>query len=87
MARESDKTGPPEKPGKDARRAEEFLGQPEDSPEAASPQAGAQRKPTGSDLPAAGPHAHPSLTNPDATPGAGTLPESGSGDDADSGSG
>ena len=27
------------------------------------------------DLPAAGPHADPDLTNPDATPGAGTLPD------------
>ncbi len=33
------------------------------------------------DLPAAGPHADPSLINPDATPGAGSLPEPGSGED------
>ena len=34
--------------------------------------------------PAAGPHAKPELTNEDATPGAGTLPEPGHGDSADS---
>jgi hypothetical protein len=28
-----------------------------------------------SDMPAAGPHAQPELTNPDATPGAGYLPD------------
>ena len=32
-------------------------------------------------LPAAGPHADPSLVNPDATPGAGSLPEVGGGED------
>ncbi len=30
--------------------------------------------------PPAGPHADPRLTNPDATPGAGTLPEPGGGE-------
>ena len=34
----------------------------------------------GSDLPAAGPHADASLINPDATPGAGTLPDEAGGD-------
>ncbi len=29
------------------------------------------------DMPPAGPHANPSLVNPDATPGAGTLPPAG----------
>ena len=37
--------------------------------------------PKPSDLPAAGPHADPSLINPDATPGAGSLPEPGDGED------
>ena len=32
-------------------------------------------------LPAAGPHADPSLVNPDATPGAGSLPNVGGGED------
>jgi hypothetical protein len=36
--------------------------------------------------PSAGPHADPALANPDATPGAGTLPEAGQ-RDADSNSG
>lgn len=35
-------------------------------------------------LPAAGPHDKPHLTNPDATPGAGSLPESGNPDATDS---
>ena len=34
--------------------------------------------------PPAGPHAEPSLTNPDATPGAGTLTPPGGHDDVDS---
>jgi hypothetical protein len=37
--------------------------------------------------PTAGPHAEPSLVNPDATPGAGTLPPAGGQEDADSTSG
>jgi hypothetical protein len=37
--------------------------------------------------PPAGPHAKPSLTNPDATPGAGTLTPPGEHDDGDSTSG
>lgn len=35
-------------------------------------------------LPAAGPHAKPELTNEDATPGTGSLPRPGGGDEADS---
>ncbi|MBB3937151.1 hypothetical protein [Aureimonas phyllosphaerae] len=36
--------------------------------------------------PGAGPHAKPELTNPDATPGAGSLPDDGeTGDDAGAG--
>lgn len=39
-------------------------------------------------LPPAGPHADPSLINPDATPGAGTLPDATpGGDDADQATG
>jgi hypothetical protein len=41
----------------------------------------------GDSPPPAGPHAEPSLTNPDATPGAGTLPPPGEHDDVDSTSG
>jgi hypothetical protein len=37
--------------------------------------------------PAAGPHADPSLINPDATPGTGALPAAGENEDADSTSG
>jgi len=39
------------------------------------------------DLPAAGPHAAPKLTNDTATPGAGTLPEAGDADATDATSG
>jgi hypothetical protein len=39
------------------------------------------------DLPSAGPHAEAGLTNDDATPGAGTLPEPGESDGTDSTSG
>jgi hypothetical protein len=35
-------------------------------------------------MPAAGPHDKPHLTNPDATPGTGSLPESGDHDATDS---
>jgi hypothetical protein len=42
-------------------------------------------------MPAAGPHAHPRLTNPDATPGAGVMPDIGpaqnTGGDVDGGAG
>jgi len=50
-------------------------------------------KPSGSsgelpgELPPAGPHADPALTNPDATPGAGTLTPAGGHDEVDSTSG
>lgn len=37
----------------------------------------------GKAMPAAGPHADPSLTNPDATPGTGALPEPGATDATD----
>ncbi|MFL5220981.1 MAG: hypothetical protein ACJ8DO_20225 [Microvirga sp.] len=40
-----------------------------------------------SELPPAGPHADPALTNPDATPGAGTLTPAGGHDEVDSTSG
>ena len=39
------------------------------------------------EMPAAGPHARPSLTNPDATPGTGSLPSTSAGDEADPGTG
>ena len=39
------------------------------------------------ELPPAGPHADPALTNPDATPGAGTLEPAGGHDEVDSTSG
>jgi hypothetical protein len=42
----------------------------------AHPDRAADRQHPGSDV-AAGPHAQPSLTNEEATPGAGTLPDSG----------
>ncbi|HEU4518693.1 MAG TPA: hypothetical protein VFS03_04210 [Microvirga sp.] len=41
----------------------------------------------GEDVPPAGPHAEPGLTNPDSTPGAGTLTPPGEHDDVDSTSG
>ena len=44
-------------------------------------------KPAGRRMPAAGPHADPALTNPDATPGTGTLPPAGGDDDMTSNSG
>lgn len=37
--------------------------------------------------PSAGPHARPDLTNPDATPGAGSLPDDKAGGDTDAGTG
>ncbi|ALN74521.1 MULTISPECIES: hypothetical protein [unclassified Aureimonas] len=37
--------------------------------------------------PSAGPHAKPELTNPDATPGAGSLPDEKETGDADGGAG
>ena len=43
--------------------------------------------PPSDDLPPAGPHADPALTNPDATPGTGALTPPGGHDDVDSTSG
>ena len=48
------------------------------------PEAGTEKS---SSEPAAGPHADPALVNPDATPGAGTLPSPGADDDMDATSG
>lgn len=45
---------------------------------------GAQPTPEPGDLPAAGPHADPSLINEDATPGTGALPPAGEHDGLDS---
>lgn len=39
------------------------------------------------DMPSAGPHAKPELTNHDATPGAGSLPDDSEDGDADGGAG
>ena len=39
------------------------------------------------DMPPAGPHAKPSLTSPEATPGAGSLPSSSPDDEADAATG
>lgn len=52
--------------------------------EATKPSEG--KRPPGEPHPA-GPHADPRLTNPDSTPGAGTLPDHQQGDDVDSASG
>jgi hypothetical protein len=46
----------------------------------------AAQKPAPGKMPAAGPHDKPHLTNPDATPGTGSLPESGDPDATDSAS-
>ncbi len=57
-----------------------------------APQSGTQRKEKSGSaehapdrMPAAGPHADPSLVNPDLTPGTGSLPSSKQGGDADPG--
>ena len=57
--------------------------------EGRAPRSGAERKtPDAADRPpTAGPHAEPALVNPDATPGAGTVPPAGEHDDVDSTSG
>jgi hypothetical protein len=63
---------------------------PEDPPADERPDAqrrGKVRERGGADVPPAGPHARPELTNPDATPGAGTLTPAGEHDDLDSTSG
>ena len=49
--------------------------------------AGAPRRSKAPPPPAAGPHADPSLINPDATPGTGALPPAGETKDTDSTSG
>lgn len=46
-------------------------------PEPQADRAAPQKDRSGRDIPAAGPHDKPSLTNPDATPGTGVLPEPG----------
>ena len=48
------------------------------------PKADSAAKPSNGKMPAAGPHDEPHLTNPDATPGTGSLPEPGDRDATDS---
>jgi hypothetical protein len=64
----------PERPDVDLRRPSAPIGAAKDP------------QPSG-DLPPAGPHADPALTNPDATPGTGALTPAGGHDDVDSTSG
>jgi hypothetical protein len=77
------------KPESPAGRAANELGQPEaDLSDEAARKAvegiGEGARPPSDPPPAAGPHAEPGLQNPDATPGAGTLPsEGGQGDEAE----
>ncbi|WP_201834692.1 hypothetical protein [Microvirga zambiensis] len=52
--------------------------------DAKQPQQGSSRKPASDKMPAAGPHDKPHLTNPDATPGTGSLPEPGEHDTTNS---
>ncbi|HEX8663764.1 MAG TPA: hypothetical protein VF744_07010 [Beijerinckiaceae bacterium] len=66
----------PERPDADLRR-----------PAPAAPARDAEGPQPSGDLPPAGPHADPALTNPDATPGTGALPPAGGHDDVDSTSG
>ncbi len=47
-------------------------------------QSGSPQNKTDNATPAAGPHGKPSLTNPDATPGTGALPDVGDRDATDS---
>lgn len=68
------KRSPEDKAGRAPNEASDTLGQSKGT----GPGAG---------TPPAGPHADPALTNPDATPGAGTLPEPGAEGDADAGAG
>jgi hypothetical protein len=49
-----------------------------------SPHKGEPRKKGGGELPPAGPHDDPALTNADSTPGTGALPPPGVHDDMDS---
>lgn len=46
-----------------------------------------KRQPVEERMPPAGPHARPELTNPDATPGTGALPDQNTSGDADGGTG
>ena len=46
---------------------------------------GSEERAPGRRMPAAGPHADPSLVNPDLTPGTGSLPSTRQGGDADPG--
>ena len=55
------------------------------NPEKPSGSSGGSR--AAGELPLAGPHADPALTNPEATPGAGTLTPAGGHDEVDSTSG
>lgn len=48
---------------------------------------GAEASRAAPEEPAAGPHAAPPLTNPDATPGAGSLPSESTGGEVDAGTG
>lgn len=65
--------GDAKRPTAEAEEASDHLGQGD-----------AQESPRkGGAMPAAGPHADPALTNPDATPGAGSLPEPGATDATD----
>ena len=72
--------GEPDRPGSSAGAT---AGKPQKAPQGPQPAAGSKDD----ELAPAGPHADPSLTNEDATPGAGTLPPPGDHDDMDSTSG
>lgn len=66
------------------------MGNPDEKPSTPADTEGEKQpaeKPEGRRMPAAGPHADPALTNPDATPGTGTLPPAGADDDMTSNSG
>ena len=73
-----------QRPDEGAAAAKPKSGQ--DSP-GSDPGGAKDSKSKAQDLPAAGPHADPALTNDTATPGAGTLPEAGDGDATDATSG
>jgi hypothetical protein len=57
------------------------------NPEKPSGSSGGSSSSLPGELPLAGPHADPALTNPEATPGAGTLTPAGGHDEVDSTSG
>ena len=61
-------------------------GTPEEAKGGPSPKPSANGAPgkASGDLPPAGPHDDPALTNPDSTPGTGALPPAGAGGDVDS---